>query len=226
VAGKFRKDERRMNPAPAWSGRRRKLVAILRGVAPQDAGDVVSALLDAGFEAIEIPLNSPDPFRSIGIARKRAPQTCLIGAGTVLTIGQLDQLHQVGGDLMVSPNVEPAVIRRARELGMVAMPGVFTATEALQAVAAGASALKFFPASVLGPGGINAIRAVLPAGTAVAAVGGVSEADFEKYARAGIDAFGLGSSLFRPGDTAGVVAKRAKAGVAAYDAAFGSGKKG
>jgi len=210
-----------MSASAPWSGLRRKLVAILRGLAPQDAREVVSALLEAGFEAIEIPLNSPEPFRSIEIARKIAPKNCLIGAGTMLTVADVDHLHSAGGNLMVSPNVEPTVIRGARELGMVAVPGVFTATEALLAISAGASALKFFPASVLGPGGIGAIRAVLPAGTEIVAVGGVSDKDFDAYALAKINAFGLGSSLFRPGDSAAVVARRAKATIAAYDTAFG-----
>lgn len=160
-----------------WPRLSRELVAILRGLKPEEAPGVVTALLEAGFEAIEVPLNSPEPFRSIEIARGLAPDKVLIGAGTVLTVEEVDRLRDAGGNLLVSPNVEPAVIERAAGYGMVTMPGVFTPTEALAALRAGASALKFFPASVLGPSGIKAIRAVLPPDVPVGAVGGVSERD-------------------------------------------------
>jgi len=212
-----------MSPrSAAWPSLRCPLVAILRGIRPEECRDIVTALLDAGFEAIEIPLNSPDPFRSIETAVRIAPPHCLIGAGTVLTVGDVDRLQGIGSRLLVSPNVEPLVLSRAAEHGMVTMPGVFTATEALLALCSGASALKFFPASVLGPKGISAIAAVLPAETIIAAVGGVSDADFGDYAKASIRAFGLGSSLYRPGMSASEVAERARATIRAYDAAFGS----
>ncbi|MGN6469554.1 MAG: 2-dehydro-3-deoxy-6-phosphogalactonate aldolase [Rhizobiaceae bacterium] len=207
-----------------WPSLKRPLVAILRGIRPEETAGIVDALVEAAFEAIEIPLNSPEPFRSIEIAAKRA-SACLIGAGTVLSVEEVGRLARAGGKLMVSPNVDAAVIRAASESGMVTMPGVFTATEALLAAAAGASALKFFPASVLGPAGINAIRAVLPKGLEVGAVGGVSERDFEVYARAGIRTFGLGSSLYKPGATAAEIAAKARAVVAAYDAAFGGASR-
>jgi 2-dehydro-3-deoxyphosphogalactonate aldolase len=168
--------------------------------------------------AIEIPLNSPDPFRSIEIAVKLAAREILVGAGTVLTAQAVERLHDVGGRLMVSPNVDPEVIARAGSRGMVTLPGVFTATEALLAAKAGASGLKFFPASVLGPAGISAIRAVLPAETMIAAVGGISEKNFAEYSKAGIHAFGMGSSLYKPGMTAAEVGVRAKATIQAYDA--------
>jgi 2-dehydro-3-deoxyphosphogalactonate aldolase len=199
---------------------RRDLVAILRGLRPQEAYDVVSALIDAGLEAIEIPLNSPEPFRSIEIAAKAAGADCLIGAGTILTEEDTDKVAEAGGRLFVSPNVVPQVIERAARHGMVVMPGVFTPTEALAALAAGASGLKFFPASVLGPAGISAIRAVLPPETVIAAVGGVGEGDFSAYGKAGIRCFGLGSSLYKPGATAAETAQRARATIAAYDRAF------
>ena len=197
------------------------LVAILRGLRPEEAEAVVGGLIEAGFTAIEIPLNSPEPFRSIEIAAKLAPAGCLIGAGTVLTVGDVERLDAAGGKLMVSPNVEPDVIRAAASRGMVTLPGVFTPTEALAAAGAGATGLKFFPASVLGPSGINAIRAVLPKDLLIAAVGGVSEANFADYVAAGISAFGLGSSLYKPGMTAEDVADRAKLTMEAYDAALG-----
>ncbi|MDK1375792.1 MULTISPECIES: 2-dehydro-3-deoxy-6-phosphogalactonate aldolase [unclassified Sinorhizobium] len=197
------------------------LVAILRGLKPAETESVVGALVETGFTAIEIPLNSPDPFRSIEIAVKMAPAGCLIGAGTVLTTTQVEQLADVGGRLMVSPNVEPSVIRLAAAKGMVTMPGVFTPTEALAAAGAGATALKFFPASVLGPSGIAAIRTVLPTDVEVAAVGGVSESNFADYAKIGIRSFGLGSSLYKPGMNAAEVEQRAKATLEAYDTVYG-----
>ena len=164
-----------MNPVP-FPAMKRQLIAILRGVTPEEAAGVVSVLIDHGLTAIEIPLNSPDPFRSIEIAVKKAPRKMLVGAGTVLTTQDVERLHDAGGRLMVSPNVDPEVIRRAGERAMVTLPGVFAATEALLAAKAGASGLKFFPASVLGASGISAIRAVLPAGLMISAVGGISEA--------------------------------------------------
>lgn len=199
------------------------LIAILRGLKPEETESIVGTLIETGFTAIEIPLNSPEPFRSIEIAAKMAPEGCLIGAGTVLTTDQVEQLDSVGGRLMVSPNVEPAVIKLAAARGMVTMPGVFTPTEALAAARAGATGLKFFPASVLGPSGISAIRAVLPPELEIAAVGGVSEQNFADYAKIGVRSFGLGSSLYKPGMDAADVGKRAKATIAAYDAAYGLG---
>ncbi|WP_438749894.1 2-dehydro-3-deoxy-6-phosphogalactonate aldolase [Pararhizobium sp. O133] len=197
------------------------LIAILRGLKPEETQAVVGTLIDAGFTAIEIPLNSPDPFRSIEIAVKMAPENCLIGAGTVLTTEQVEQLHGVGGKLMVSPNVEPSVIALAAARGMVTMPGVFTPTEALAAAKAGATGLKFFPASVLGPSGISAIRAVLPPELEIAAVGGVSETNFADYAKIGVKSFGLGSSLYKAGMDAAEVGKRAAATIKAYDDVYG-----
>lgn len=201
---------------------KRPLIAILRGIKPEETEAVVGVLIEGGLTAIEIPLNSPDPFRSIEIAAKMAPADCLIGAGTVLTVEDVDRLDAAGGRLLVTPNVEPDVIVRARGKGMVTMPGVFTPTEALAAARAGATGLKFFPASVLGPAGITAIRAILPPDLVVAAVGGVSDKNFADYTKAGILAFGLGSSLYQPGMSAGDVAERAKATIYAYDAAIGA----
>lgn len=203
-----------------WPELKRGLIAILRGLRPHEAPAIVAALVEAGFEAIEVPLNSPDPFDSIEIARRLAPATVLVGAGTVLTAEQVDRLRDAGGDLVVSPNTDGAVIARARASGMLAVPGVFTPTEALAATHTGASALKFFPASVLGPAGIRAIGAVLPPQVPAIAVGGVSERDFRAYGEAGIRIFGLGSSLYRPGASAAEVAQKARAVVAAHDEVF------
>lgn len=198
------------------------LVAILRGITPEETAGVVNVLLESGLRAIEIPLNSPDAFRSIEIAAKLAPADALIGAGTVLTVEDVAKVDAAGGKLMVSPNVDVDVITAAREKGMVTMPGVLTPTEALLALKAGATGLKFFPASVLGPSGINAIRAILPKDTLVAAVGGVSDKNFTDYTSIGVTAFGLGTSLYKPGMTADDVRERAIATVKAYDAAIGA----
>ncbi|WP_275791031.1 2-dehydro-3-deoxy-6-phosphogalactonate aldolase [Pararhizobium gei] len=198
------------------------LIAILRGLKPEETQAVVGTLIEAGFTAIEIPLNSPDPFRSIETAVKMAPDGCLIGAGTVLTTAQVEQLDSVGGKLMVSPNVDPEVISLAAAKGMVTMPGVLTPTEALLAAKAGATGLKFFPASVLGPSGISAIRAILPPDLEIAAVGGVSDTNFGDYAKIGIRSFGLGSSLYKAGMDAAEVGKRARITISAYDAVYGA----
>jgi len=200
---------------------RRSLVAILRGIRPDEIEPALDVLVEAGFTAIEIPLNSPDPFRSIETAVRSAPEACLVGAGTVLNVEDVDRLHDVGGRLVVSPNTVPAVIARASDHSMVTMPGVMSPSEAFTAIGAGASALKFFPASVLGPQGIAAIRAVLPSDMEVGVVGGVSERSFEDYAKVGVRTFGLGSSLYKPAMAAQEIASRAEATVAAYDRVFG-----
>jgi 2-dehydro-3-deoxyphosphogalactonate aldolase len=198
------------------------LVAILRGLKPEETPATIEALLEAGLRAIEIPLNSPEPFKSIEIAAKMAPADALIGAGTILTVEDVDRLDQVGGRLFVSPNVDQPVLAHAVAKGMVTLPGVFTPTEALLAARTGATGLKFFPASALGAAGINAIRAVLPADLMIAAVGGVSDENFGDYAKAGIRAFGLGSSLYKPAMSPDEVGRRARATIAAYDKAFGA----
>ncbi|MEO1748438.1 MAG: 2-dehydro-3-deoxy-6-phosphogalactonate aldolase, partial [Pseudomonadota bacterium] len=195
------------------------LVAILRGIKPTEAVEIAHALVEAGFEAIEVPLNSPDAFGSIAQMAEAFSNRCLIGAGTVLTSENVKQLAGAGGRLLVAPNIDDDVMAQARDEKLVTMPGVFSATEALKAVKLGASALKFFPASALGSSGIKAIRAVLPADCVVGAVGGVGDNDFSEYLAAGVSAFGLGSSLYKPGLSADAVAKRAAKTVAAYDEA-------
>lgn len=200
-----------------WPQLTRNLVAILRGLDPEKARDTGLALVEAGFQAIEVPLNSPDPFRSIETLAKACPDA-LIGAGTVLKPADVDRLHDAGGRLLVSPNINVTVLARAHHHGMVTMPGVFSPTEALAAVAAGASALKFFPASVLGPDGIAAIMAVLPHGTIVGAVGGVTHHDFGRYHERGISVFGLGSSIFKPGMALTDIRQRARVTIETHDA--------
>lgn len=208
-------------PTAPWPALRRGLVAILRGLTPDDAIDVSAALIDAGFEAIEVPLNSPDPFVSIERIATAYGENAVIGAGTVLTANDVDRLAGAGGHLLVSPNIDASVMGKAADHELITMPGVFTATEALQAIGLGASGLKFFPASALGPSGIKAIQAILPAGCVVGAVGGVSHHDFAAYADIGVRVFGLGSSLFAPGMPADEVHRRAAAAIAAYDEVFG-----
>ncbi|HEY6633520.1 MAG TPA: 2-dehydro-3-deoxy-6-phosphogalactonate aldolase [Rhizobiaceae bacterium] len=207
----------------AFPNLQRRLIAILRGVTPDEVLGIGTAVFEAGIHAIEVPLNSPDPFRSIEILVKSLPRSALVGAGTVLTAAQVDDLHDAGGRLLVSPNIDRAVMARANHHGMVTMPGVFTPTEAFLALSLGASALKFFPASALGAKGIAAIKAVLPQETIVGAVGGVSEKDFADFSRIGVSTFGLGSSLYAPGLGAEAVAGRAVAAVAEWDAVFAKG---
>ena len=199
---------------------RRGLVAILRGLKPEEAVAMASAIFEAGIEAIEVPLNSPNPFVSIERIVSALPETALIGGGTVLSAADVDRLHEAGGRLLVSPNIDAEVMHRAAHHEMVTMPGVFSPTEAFQAIRLGASALKFFPASVLGAGGIAAMRAVLPADMPVGAVGGVSEKDFSDYRAAGVTMFGLGSSLFKPGMSVDEVASRTRTATSGWDAAF------
>jgi 2-dehydro-3-deoxyphosphogalactonate aldolase len=203
-----------------WPKVKRSLVAILRGVRPDEAEAIVETLTESGFELIEVPLNSPDPFVSIERLCKRFGKDYWIGAGTVLTASDCARVADVGGRLMVSPNVDADVLTMAQALKMVTMPGVFSPTEAFLALRAGASALKFFPASVLGPSGIAAQLAVLPKETVVGAVGGVSDKNLAAYMVAGVRAFGLGSSLYRPGMTAEAVRETAQASVRAYDQAL------
>lgn len=199
----------------------RGLVAILRGLRPEEAVAVGTAIYEAGIHAIEVPLNSPHPFESIASLVSALPASALVGAGTVLTADDVDRLNDAGGKLLVSPNIDVAVMRRAAHHRMVTMPGVFSPTEAFAALQLGASALKFFPASVMGPKGIAAIRAVLPPEAVVGVVGGVSDADFAAYAAVGVRTFGLGSSLFRPGDTAAAVGEKAWEASRAWDSVFG-----
>lgn len=204
-----------------WPKLKRDLVGILRGVKPDEVGAIVDELLEAGFEAIEVPLNSPDPLKSIEIAARRAPSGVLIGAGTVLTVEDVNAVHDAGGSIVVSPNTEPDVIRQTVAKGMVSMPGVFSPTDALAAARAGATCLKFFPAGILGASGIKAMSAVLPKGLPIGAVGGVSEKNFAEYAKVGIRTFGLGSSLYSEGASAAEVRERADAAVKVYDEVFG-----
>lgn len=215
-----------MNKNLQWRDVDRKLVAILRGIKTGNVEDLVSGLIACGFRAIEIPLNSPDPLASIKLAVETAervlPGQCLIGAGTVLTEGDVQGVKSCGANLVVSPNVNPVVIEAAVAAGMVCLPGVFTATEALLALEKGANGLKIFPASVLGPDGIRAMRAILPAGTSICAVGGVSPENFHDYTNSGITEFGLGSCLFAPSMANDEVLRNGELAVRTYDSLMAS----
>lgn len=195
----------------------REIIAILRGIVPGEAVAICTALTDAGITRIEIPLNSPQPLESIRLAAKALGERAEIGAGTVLTATQVDEVKAAGGTFIVSPNCDPEVITHTRESGMGSYPGVFSPTEAFAAIKAGASGLKMFPAEVLGANGIKAMKAVLPPEMPVYAVGGAGPDNFDLYFDAGCAGFGLGSYLFKPGRDAAEVAERAKAAVAAYD---------
>ena len=197
--------------------RRLPLVAILRGLTPADASSIGAALDTAGFSLIEVPLNSPQPLASIATLAAQLPNA-LVGAGTVLTTAQVEEVHRAGGQLIVSPNFNADVIRAAVRLGMVCLPGVMTPTEAFAALAAGASGIKLFPAELVPPAGVKALRAVLSAETLVLPVGGITPEAMAPYRAAGANGFGLGSALYKPGDDAATVAAAARRYVSAWNA--------
>jgi 2-dehydro-3-deoxyphosphogalactonate aldolase len=194
------------------------IVAILRGVKPTEIVDIAAALVEAGIKGIEVPLNSPDPLESIEKLCARFGDQALCGAGTVLTPKAVDDVAAAGGKLIVTPNTDPEVIRRAVELGLTAMPGFATPSEAFAAVKAGAKALKLFPAGTFGPGHVKAVKDVLPKEILVYAVGGVGAANIEPWRAAGVAGIGVGGELYRPGYTAQEVGQRAAALVAAWNA--------
>jgi 2-dehydro-3-deoxyphosphogalactonate aldolase len=198
----------------------RPLVAILRGIRPEEAEAAFDALIAAGIGLIEVPLNSPEPLATIAALAKRSNGRAILGAGTVLTVGEVSAVAAAGGRMIVSPNRDDAVIRATKAAGLDSYPGVFTATEALGAIAAGADALKFFPADLLGLNGIKALTAVLPKEIPLLAVGGIEASNIALFLKAGITGFGIGSSLYKPGMSAGEIGERARAMVAAYDGAI------
>lgn len=196
----------------------RNIIAILRGVRPDEVVGIGAALVAAGIDAIEVPLNSPDPLDSIAALARAFGSVARIGAGTVLEVSQVAAVKAAGGVLAVSPDMNPEVIAATRAAGMASYPGVMTPTEAFAALRAGATGLKLFPGSLIGPAGLAAIRAVLPADAQCWAVGGAGPDNFAAWIAAGAHGFGIGTALYQPGLTAPEVRARAEAVVAAYDA--------
>lgn len=187
------------------------LVAILRGLTPDEAADIGQALYDAGFRLIEVPLNSPEPLRSISALRDALPADAVIGAGTVLTRQAVADVQAAGGELIVMPHADTQVIGEAKARGLSCVPGIATPTEAFAALAAGADALKIFPAELVSPAVVKAMRAVLPPDAALLPVGGITPERMQPYRAAGAAGFGLGSALYAPGLPAAQVGQRAAA---------------
>lgn len=196
----------------------RHLIAILRGITPGETIAVCEALIAAGVTMIEVPLNSPDAFTSIAMASNALADKAAIGAGTVLSKKQVWAVADAGGTFIVSPDTNRSVIEETVRLQLLSYPGVFTPTDAFRAIRSGATGLKFFPAEVLGPKGIKALKAVLPSDIPLYAVGGANPDNFSEYFAAGCAGFGLGTYIFKPGMSAEQVSERALAAVAAYDA--------
>ncbi|RII41049.1 2-dehydro-3-deoxy-6-phosphogalactonate aldolase [Galactobacter valiniphilus] len=194
------------------------LIAILRGLTPAEAPAIGEALHGAGFRKIEVPLNSPEPLESIRLLRATLPEDTLVGAGTVLSVEDVSAVAAAGGQMVVSPNFNPAVVAETARLGLLSYPGVATASEAFAALEAGATALKLFPSNQVGIAGMKAWASVLPAGTQMLPVGGVDDSTLGAWLTAGAQGAGVGSWLYRAGDTAADVGARAASIQAVYDA--------
>ena len=197
---------------------KRHIIAILRGITPEEADAICDALITAGLTTVEIPLNSPHPLRSIEKLARRFGSSATIGAGTVLTAQEVRDVASAGGRIVVSPNFDIDVVVATKSLGLESWPGVLTPSECFAALKAGADGLKIFPCSVIGPAGVKAIRAVLPAQTVIYAVGGAGPANFAEWRAAGVNGFGVGTALYQPGNTIADVRGKAIDIVNAYDA--------
>jgi 2-dehydro-3-deoxyphosphogalactonate aldolase len=197
----------------------RNLIAILRGIAPEDAKAIGEVLIETGITTIEIPLNSPRPLESIALLAKAFGSVATIGAGTVLRVQDVREIASAGGRIIVSPSFDAEVVQETKSLKMASWPGVLSPTECFAALKAGADGLKIFPCSVLGPSGVKAIRAVLPPETSVYAVGGAGPANFADWIAAGVNGFGIGTALYQPGHSVAQVRQAAVDIVRAYDSA-------
>lgn len=215
-----------MIPCVIESLDRLPLIAILRGLRPDEAVAVGEAIVAAGFICLEVPLNSPEPLESIARLRRALDGRALVGAGTVLDADAARAVARSGGQIIISPDTNPEVIRTAKGLGLLSIPGVFTPTEAFGALAAGADALKLFPAEVAGPAGLKAMRAVLPSDLRVYAVGGVDPQGIGRWRTAGASGFGVGSAIFKPGQPASLAGLNAATFRAAWTAASSPGAGG
>ena len=193
------------------------LIAILRGLKPEDAGPVSGVLFNAGFRIIEVPLNSPDPLTSVAQISGTHGDRAVVGAGTVLTVDQVSAVAEAGGRLIVSPNMNPDVGRAAVARGLYWCPGVITPSEAFAALEIGASVLKIFPAEMMPPPAIAAMRAVLPRDAVIAVVGGITPETMAPYSRSGVNGFGFGSALFKPEYSLDDIARRAGAFISALE---------
>lgn len=198
----------------------RNIIAILRGIRPEEAEPVCDALLETGFTTIEIPLNSPQPLKSIGLLAKKFGSSATIGAGTVLSAQEVREVADAGGKIIVSPNFDAEVVIESKARRLASWPGVLTPSECFAALKAGADGLKIFPCSVVGPAGVKAMRAVLPPQTSIYAVGGAGPSNFASWFAAGIDGFGIGTALYEPGRSVPQLRQAAREIVQAYDAAL------
>lgn len=192
------------------------LVAILRGLRPEEAAAIALAVVDAGFVCLEVPLNSPEPFASIRAIKAAVGERALVGAGTVLDATDVEKVRAAGGEIVISPNCDPSVITTTKSKNLISMPAFFTPSEAFSALRAGADALKLFPAEAASPASLKAMRAVLPREAAIFVVGGVTPDTMGPWRDVGAFGFGIGSALYAPGRTAGDVKQRARAFVSAW----------
>jgi|TARA_B110000438_G_scaffold12992_1_gene12591 2-dehydro-3-deoxyphosphogalactonate aldolase len=195
----------------------RNIIAILRGIKPEEVLDIVHVIVDSGITQVEVPLNSPRAFESIELIRDEFKGSIQFGAGTVTDVEQVEILSRIGVDFIVSPNFEYSVVKATKEAGILSYPGVITPTECFSALNSGADGLKFFPASLLGEANLIAIKAVLPSDIPIYMVGGVGPENFSSWFKAGASGFGIGSGIYKAGESASAVAKKAESIILSYD---------